>query len=576
MELLSRLLPHGFPLHLETWHLDEVAAQLTLRVTSRQALGHCPVCRFPTRRIHSYYERILADLPWAHLRVVLQLRVRKFFCANGRCTRRIFTERLPTVAAPWARRTLRVTQRLVVLGLALGGKAGVRLSQRWGLGVSRNTRLRVMRRLPLPVFPTPMVLGVDDWSLRKRHTYGTILVDLEQRQPIALLSARDADTLAQWLRAHPGVQIITRDRSKAYEDGARQGAPAAIQVADRVHLVQNLAEILDQVFNAHIQELNALNDARRHTPVLQPNGTPAAPVPPPLNATDAVVQAQQRRTRRMATYEQVWALHRQGYTGYAIARQLRIGKSTVFRDLRTATFPERRGRSDRGRSVLDPYKPYLLSRWNAGCREALALFAELKGQGYPGSYPTVARYAQRLRQAQGLSARQRFTRKPVPAVSEPETPLLTPRRATWLVLRRPDTREAREAQVLTALQGQHPALAEATELAQGFAQLVRNRQPDQLEPWLERAASSLSEAFQRFAKRWREDYDSVKAGVTLPWSNSPVEGHINRLKMLKRQMFGRAKLDLLSRRFLLASERVQDQAPGQQTPLEAPAWDAAA
>jgi transposase len=576
MELLFRLLLHGFPLHLETWHLDEGAAQLTLRVTSRQALGHCPVCRFPTRRIHSYYERILADLPWAHLRVVLQLRVRKFFCANGRCTCRIFTERLPTVAAPWARRTLRLTQRLVALGLALGGKAGVRLSQRWGLGVSRNTLLRVMRRLPLPGFPTPTVLGVDDWALRKRHTYGTILVDLERRRPIALLRDRDADTLAPWLRDHPGVQIITRDRSKAYEDGARQGAPAAIQVADRFHLVQNLAEVLDQVFNAHLQELNALNDARRQTPVLQPNGIPAAPVPPPLNATDAVVQAQQRRTRRLATYEQVWALHRQGSTGYAIARQLRIGKSTVFRYLRTATFPERRGRSDRGRSVLDPYKPYLLSRWNAGCREALALFAELKGQGYPGSYPTVARYAQRLRQAQGLSARQRVTRKPVPAVSEPQTPLLTPRRATWLVLRRPDTREARDAQVLTALQGQHPALAEATQLAQGFAQLVRNRQPDQLEPWLERAASSLSEAFQRFAKRLREDYDSVKAGVTLPWSNGPVEGHINRLKMLKRQMFGRAKLDLLSRRFLLASERVQDQAPGQQTPLETPAWDAAA
>jgi transposase len=457
MELLSRLLLHGFPLHLETWHLDEVAAQLTLRVTSRQALGHCPVCRFPTRRIHSYYERILADLPWAHLRVVLQLRVRKFFCANGRCTCRIFTERLPTVAAPWARRTLRLTQRLVALGLALGGKAGVRLSQRWGLGVSRNTLLRVMRRLPLPVFPTPTVLGVDDWSLRKRHTYGTILVDLEQRRPIALLSDRDADTLASWLRAHPGVQIITRDRSKAYEDGARQGAPAAIQVADRFHLVQNLAEVLDQVFTVHIQELNALNDARRQTPVLQPNGIPAAPVPPPLNATDAVVQAQQRRTRRLETYEQVWALHRQGYTGYAIARQLRIGKSTVFRYLRTATFPERRGRSDRGRSVLDPYKPYLLSRWNAGCREALALFAELKGQGYPGSYPTVARYAQRLRQAQGLSARQRRTRTPVPAVSEPETPRLTPRRATWLVLRRPETRAARDAQVWTALQGQHPA-----------------------------------------------------------------------------------------------------------------------
>jgi transposase len=497
--------------------------------------------------------------------VRLQLRVRKWFCRNPHCHRRIFTERLPTVATPWARRTIRLGQRLVAMGLALGGQAGMCLSQRWGLTVSRNTLLRLMPRQPLPGFPTPTVLGVDDWSLRKRHAYSTILVDLERRQPIALLSDRDADTLAQWLRAHPGVQIITRDRSKAYEDGARQGAPAAIQMADRFHLVQNLAEVLDQVFNAHIQELNALNDARHHTPIPQPNGALAAPVPAPLNATDAVVQAQQRRARRLATCEQVWALQRQGYTGYAIARQLRIGKSTVFRYLRTATFPERQGRSDRGRSVLDPYKPYLLSRWNAGCREALTLFEELKGQGYPGSYPTVARYAQRLRQAQGLSARQRFTRKPIPAVSEPETPLPTPRRATWLVLRRPDTHEARDAQVLTALEEQHPVLAEAMGLAQDFAQLVRNRQPEQLEPWLERAASSVSEAFQRFAKRLREDYDAVKAGVTLPWSNGPVEGHITRLKLLKRQMFGRASLTLLERRFVLAPGRE----PGQgQRPLE--------
>jgi len=545
-------------------------------VHSTQAGPACPLCTTPAHRLHSDYERTLADLPWAEYRVRLRLRVRKWYCRHPHCRRRIFTERLPTVAAPWARHTIRLMQRLVAVGLALGGKAGVRLSQRWGVTVSRNTLLRLMRRQPLPASPAPTVLGVDDWSLRKRHTYGTILVDREQRRPIALLGDRDADTLAQWLRAHPGVQIITRDRSKAYADGARQGAPAAVQVADRFHLVQNLAEVLDQVFNAHLQELNALNDVRYQTPIPQPDGVLAAPVPPPRPATDAVVQAQQRRARRLGIYEQVWALHREGYTGDAIARQLRIGKSTVFRYLRAGTFPERQGRSDRGRSLLDPYKPSLLSRWNAGCREALALFAELKDQGYPGSDPTVARYAQRLRQSQGLSARQRFTRKPVPAVREPETPRLTPRRATWLVLRRPETREARDVAVLTALGGQPPAFAEAIRLAQDFAQLVRNRQPEQLDPWLERAASSMLEAFQRFAKRLRDDDDSVKAGVTLPWSNGPVEGHINRLKMLKRQMFGRAKLDLLSRRLLSASERVHDQAPGQQTPLEAPTWDAAA
>jgi transposase len=200
--------------------------------------------------------------------------------------------------------------------------------------------------------------------------------------------------------------------------------------------------------------------------------------------------------------------------------------------------------------VLDPYKPDLLKRWNDGCREALTIFEEIKDQGYLGSYVTVARYAQRLRQAQGLAPRQRVTPKPVLTVSEPSTPYLTPRRATWLVLKRPDKRDETNEQVLMELQGHHPELAEATQLARDFAHLVRQRQPDDLELWLERAESSLSDAFQRFAKRLREDYEAVKAGVTLPWSNGPVEGHINRLKMRKRQMFGRAKLELLSQRFL--------------------------
>jgi transposase len=192
------------------------------------------------------------------------------------------------------------------------------------------------------------VLGVDDWAQRKRHTYGTILVDLEQRQPVALLPGRDADTLAKWLRDHPGVQTVARDRSKAYEEGVRQGAPDAIQVADRFHLLQNLAETLDQVFNAHASTLEAFNEARCQTPVPQSDGTLAAPVPPPLNPKSTLVKAQQRRAQRLALYEQVWALHRQGYKGYAIARQLGIGKSTVFRYLRSTRFPERKGRSDRG------------------------------------------------------------------------------------------------------------------------------------------------------------------------------------------------------------------------------------
>src|SRR3989441_869653 len=262
-DVLACLLPEATTLRLAACHVDTTAAQITLQVRSTQASVPCPLCDTPARRIHSRYTRTLADLPWADYRVRLQLRVRKWFCQNRHCRRRIFTERLPTVATPWARRTLRLAQHLVDVGLALGGKAGVRLSQRWGLAVSRNTLLRLLRRLPVPSLPTPTVLGVDDFALRKRQTYGTVLIDLERRQPVALLPDRTGEPLAQWLREHPGVQVIARDRSQAYAEGARQGAPAATQVADRFHLLQNLREALDQVLLTHEQALEAVNTLMR-------------------------------------------------------------------------------------------------------------------------------------------------------------------------------------------------------------------------------------------------------------------------------------------------------------------------
>jgi transposase len=551
--LLSCLFPAVPPLHLDAWHMDHAARQLTLQVTSTQTLVHCPICRFPSRRIHSRYVRRIADLPWGPWRVMLDLHVRKFFCANGRCTRRIFTERLVPLVAPWARRTQRLVHWLAHVAMALGGRAGVRLSCALGLPISRHTLLRLRRRLPLPAYPTPQVLGVDDWAYKKRQTYGTVLIDLERRRPLALLPDREAKTFALWLRAHPGVGVITRDRSRAYADGAQQGAPEAIQVADRFHLLQNLAEALDQVFNAHGHLLEAVNDALHQAPVARPDGTAAVPVPPPPLPRTAQELAHQRQARRRALHQQIWAFHQQGWPGWAMAQQLGIGKNTVYRYRRMETLPARKRRTDRGRSILTPYHAYLLERWNAGHRDASRLFQELQRRGYAGSYPTVARYAQRLRQAQGQAPRPRRPRQALPAVAEPAARHLTARRATWLVLRRPERLDDDEAAQLAQLKAQHPEVAAAIAVAQDFTQLVRERQPDHLDPWLAQAAESPLAPLQRFAKGLRDDYDAVRAGITLPWSNGPVEGHINRLKMLKRQMFGRASLDLLQRRFLLAA-----------------------
>jgi len=375
--------------------------------------------------------------------------------------------------------------------------------------------------------------------------------------------------VAQWLREHPGVEVIARDRSQAYAEGARHGAPAATQVADRFHLLQNLAEALTQVFTTHGQALDAVNATVRQQPVPLSDGTIAVPVPPPPTPPPEQKRAAQRAAHRQATYDAVWTFHREGWTVLAIAAQVGRSRRTIERYLRTPTWPVRQHRSHYGRSVLNPYKAYLLERWNAGCRNAMQLFRELQPRGYTGSYRRVAAYASRLRQAQGLPPRRQGRRQPLPVVAEPASPPLTPRRATWLVLRREAQRTAAEAQQLTLLRAQQAEVAEAVDLAQDFTHLVRQRQPAQLDPWLKRATTSTQEALQRFAKGLHDDYEAVKAGVTLPWSNGPVEGHINRLKMLKRQMFGRACLDLLSRRFVGAPRDGPAQAAGLRTPTQA-------
>jgi transposase len=334
---------------------------------------------------------------------------------------------------------------------------------------------------------------------------------------------------------------------------------------------QNLREALDQVFLTHAKTLDAVNALLHQRPVVLSDGAVAVPIPPHDMPLPAQQRAAQRQARRQALHTQVWALHRQGWTAPAIAQQVGLSLRTVQRDLRCATFAGRKRRSDRGESVLDPYKAYVLERWNAGCHTAMRLFRELRQRGYGGSYASVAAYARRLRHAQGLAPGQRRPRQALPRVAEPVCQPLTPRRATWLVLQRATQRTEAQTQQLTQLHAQHAEVAEALELAQDFAALVRQRQPAQLDAWLKRATTSASEALQRFAHGLRDDYEAVKAGVTLPWSNGPVEGHINRLKMLKRQMFGRARLDLLSRRFVRAPCGGQAQASGQRAPALAPA-----
>lgn len=552
MELLEYFLPDVSALNLKHWELDAESHQMIVTVCSTQAMACCPLCQSLTGRVHSRYERTLNDLPLAQFGLTIVLEVCKFFCLNETCRRRIFTERLPTIVAPWARRTLRYAEQLTAIALSLGGSAAVRLGQHLNAEASRNTFLHLIDRLSFPETDTPRILGVDDFALRKGHQYGTILVDLETHQPIALLPDRTAETLAAWLKAHPGIEILSRDRSKTYKRGMSEGAPDAIQVADRFHLLQNLEETLEKAFKSHTPVFKRVEKA-----TLAPQDSAAAPPPDPaaLLPTQA---AESKRAQRLERYEQVHALRQQGYQIKDIAHHLGMGKRTVYTYLSYETFPEWQPSIRRRGSDLDPYKGYLLEQWQQEHPQTKQLFNDIQQQGYRGSYATVARYTRQLRQSQPQAQPSPETLNELPGRGPaPQNPTTSPtalsaRRAAWLFLQRAETLTAEQEQTLERL-CQQSALTDAITLAQGFIELVRQRLPEELDGWLAKAANSSIKVFQTFAKGLKEDYDAVKIALTLDVSNGPVEGLNNRLKMLKRQMFGRAGLDLLAKRFILTS-----------------------
>jgi transposase len=522
-------------------------AGIVLTVAGKAEGCRCPACGWRSRRVHSRYARTVRDLPWAELPVRLRLRARRFFCANAACPRRIFTERLPGVVAPYARRTDRLTAWLSRVAFALGGEPGARLLRHQRLPWSGDTLLARIRASALPDRPPPRVLGVDDFAFRRGRRYGTILVDLERHRVVDLLPDRLAATVAIWLKARPPPRVISRDRGGEYARGAQQGAPEAIQVADRFHLLKNVGETVERVL-------------RRHADLVGQVPVPPRACPRPDEPGIWHELRRDRRDRLMdherservvqARFAAIQGGAAAGLNKSAIARALGVHRHTVQKYLALPAAPERRYTVRRA-SVLAPYAGYLLERWRHGGHKAMPLWRELLARGYPGRYRQVARFVAALR-------RRERAGPPGPALAPSAG--LTPKRAVGLPLTRPPERTPEEQAALKRLWTLHPDLQAAERLFDGFAHLIRDRaaappaqRRQEIEHWLTDAAGAGLPEFAAFVTKLRQDLEAVAAGLVLPYSQGQTEGQVNRLKTLKRAMYGRASFELLRRRVLYAA-----------------------
>jgi transposase len=509
----------------------DVAEEITLTLRTTSPTASCPSCGTQSSQIQSRYTRTLRDLPSGGRPIRLIMHVRRFFCKNRTCTQKIFVERLPALCHPHAQRTKQLQEALCRLGLRGGGQAGADTASELGISGSRDTILRLLRQSQPSARAEPHVIGLDDWAWKRRLRYGTLICDLERGLPI--------DT-------------ISRDGSSEYASAIKKGAPQARQVSDRWHLVKNLAACVSVQLAQSLAELRRAEQVKAQSEK-QERGQVSEERHPAQ--TRAIQHAQLvRQAERMARYEHIVALQKQGVKLAEIALQLGVTQRTIQRWIATETIPYSRPRRQRPR-LIDPYKTYLLSRWHQGCRKGAQLERELRAKGYKGSGRAMYRYLQTL-EPTGFSPGKRGS---VSATSLPNPLLaLSAQQATWLFFRKDADLKAEEQETLRQLRQASPHLEIAYQLVKAFLHMARERRGEQLDAWLEAAQASHLEAFQPFVTGVQQDKDAVFAGLSLPWSNGPLEGNVNRLKLIKRSMYGRAEIDLLKLRVLHRSKANQD------------------
>ncbi|MCE7030952.1 ISL3 family transposase [Jiella avicenniae] len=511
---LSSLIPAG--LTVEQFEATEGALVVTAFARGSQAA--CPSCSSPARRVHSRYVRRVADLPSAGRPVRLRLITRRFRCDVRTCRRKIFAERFGEAVPERARRTGRMECIVHHLGLALGGRPAASFAERLMMPVSNDTLLRVVRRRAPRRNDSLTAVGIDDFAFRRNHRYGSIICDLERRQIVKLLPDREAATVAAWLTDHREIRIVSRDRGGGYGEAAALALPEVVQVADRWHLMENASAAFLDAVRKSMKPIRAVLGATTIDPKL-------------LTSAERIqYEGYLRREEMNGVFASLAA------DGLAIKEIVRrTGRSRklvrqIVRGEYNDVFRTRQG-------TLDPHLPYLEAQWDAGCRNGAELWRRLRAQDFHGSLRVVGEWATRRRRAEQVSGCA------LRRISSASTI------ARLMTLKRDHLTKA-ETVMVAAIEAGVPALAEARALIDRFHVMIRSRSVGHLPIWICDAEASLLASFARGIRR---DVSAVQGSITEPWSNGQTEGQVNKLKLVKRQMYGRAKLDLLEARLLGAA-----------------------
>jgi transposase len=486
--------------------VEDAGDRIVVRASTPLVAVACPDCGVPTARVHGLHERTVGDLPIGARRVQVVVRVRRLVCPTFGC-RQTFREQVPGVLQRYQRRTERLQALVGVVARELAGRGAARLLSKLAVPLSRHSTVRALLRIPLAAPPVPRVLGVDDFALRRRSRYATVLIDAQTRRRVDVLPDRNADTLEAWLRQHPGVEVVCRDRSGAYAEAVRRALPDAIQVADRWHLWHGLSEAVRREVASHSAcwaKAGRMQDGPR---------------------------AQSTRER----WQQIHALLDQNVGLLECARRLNVSLNTIKRYARAGE-PERLQRAPQYRPTLvDPYRDHLRRRREQEPAVGnLQLFREIKALGYPGSMNLLVRYITQGR-------------------VEGDRPPMSPRRLAGLVLTHPDhltdAQRERHHELTTAC----PEMIDLTTLVGSFAALLRPRDGNdaRLDAWITAVRAADLPHLNTFARGLDLDHEAVQAAVTMPYHNGGTEGVNTKTKRIMRQMHGRAGFTLLRHRILL-------------------------